>query len=94
VKIAFVVAEPRALKPSWGSAYLAGAAMRRGHDVGFVGVDDLTLADDGRLLGAVVRPKRDARSNEAIVSSLVSSVPISFQVRWLTPLSTDSRLIR
>jgi glutathione synthase len=73
MRIAFVVAEPRAQKAGWGSAYLARAALRRGHDVGFVGVDDLTLAEDGRVLGSVVRPNGTARSNEAIVASLATA---------------------
>jgi glutathione synthase len=74
MRIAFVVAEPRAQRPVWGSAHLATAAHRRGHDVGFVGVDDLTLAADGRVFGAVIRPKR-SRTSEEMVANLATTEP-------------------
>ncbi len=74
MRIAFVVAEPRAQRPVWGSAHLAAAAQRRGHDVGFVGVDDLTLAADGRVFGAIARPRRSTTSEE-LVAHLAAAEP-------------------
>jgi glutathione synthase len=56
VRLAFVVADVRDQKPDWTTVYLARAAMRAGHDVGFVDVDELTMTPDNQVVGQVVRP--------------------------------------
>lgn len=56
MRLAFLVADARVLQPTYATAYLAQAALRRGHDVCFVGVDDLTLTADNQVLALTVRP--------------------------------------
>ena len=43
MRLAFVVADVRALRPSYATTYLARTATARGHEVGFISVNDLTL---------------------------------------------------
>jgi glutathione synthase len=73
VKLAFVVADPRAQAPSFSTTYLARAAMRRGHDVGYVGVDDLTLGPDNHVTAVVRRPEGVPESNQALCDSLAAA---------------------
>jgi glutathione synthase len=56
MRIAFVVADVAQQSPTFGTLYLARAALRRGHDVSFIGVDDLTFAPDNRVLAMALAP--------------------------------------
>jgi glutathione synthase len=54
MRVLFVVNNPRGLRATHTTAYLAAAAVRRGHDVALVSVDD--LACEREVMGRVVRP--------------------------------------
>ena len=55
MRICFVVADVRDQQPSYAGIYLALAAHRRGHDVRFVSVDDLSFLDDNNVLATTTR---------------------------------------
>jgi glutathione synthase len=55
MRICFVVAEVRAQQATFTGIYLAWAAHRRGHDVRFVSVDDLSFLDDNNILAQTTR---------------------------------------
>jgi len=55
--VCVLVADVRTLKPRHGGVYLAWAAHRRGHEVRFVSVDDLSYLDDNSVLGVTVRAR-------------------------------------
>jgi glutathione synthase len=55
MRICFVVADARAQQPTYAGVYLALAGHRRGHDVRFVAVDDLSFLDDNTVLGTTRR---------------------------------------
>jgi glutathione synthase len=55
VRICFVVADIRDQQPSYAGIHLALAAHRRGHDVRFVSVDDLSFLDDNNVLATTTR---------------------------------------
>jgi glutathione synthase len=55
VRICFVVADVHNQQPTFTSVYLALAAHRRGHEVRFVSVDDLSFLDDNNVLGITTR---------------------------------------
>ena len=61
MRICFVVADIRDQQPNYAGVYLALSAHRRGHDVRFVSVDDLSFLD--YRLGDV-RVTRDATLDE------------------------------
>ncbi len=63
MRILFVVNSIRSLRPSYTTIYLAAAACRRGHEVGFVGVDD--LAHEREVTGRVVSAPADAGGTPA-----------------------------
>jgi glutathione synthase len=78
MRICFVVADVRAQQPTYAGIYLALAAHRRGVDVRFVSVDDLSFLDDNTILattrrvrhGEYARPADYARAlaaDEAVV---------------------------
>lgn len=56
MRLVFVVAETCAQRPTYGSVHLSLAALRLGHEVGFVGVDQLSLLPDGRVGALVAKP--------------------------------------
>jgi glutathione synthase len=72
MRLAFVVAEPRDQRHTFGTIYLAQAALRRGHDVGFVGIDDLSLLPDDEVVATITRPRRSAASNEELCALLAN----------------------
>jgi glutathione synthase len=72
VRLAFIVADARGQKPSWSTAWLAQAATQRGHDVGFVSVDELTLRPDNSVTARVLRPVRACVSREEMCSALAA----------------------
>jgi len=57
MRVCFVVNNVRTQRPTYTTLHLAFAAHRRGHDVGFVSVGNLSHGDDGAVTGDVVRPR-------------------------------------
>jgi glutathione synthase len=55
MRICFVVADVNDQQPTYAGVYLALAAHRRGHDVRFVSVDDLSFLDDNNVLATTTR---------------------------------------
>jgi glutathione synthase len=55
--VCFLVGDVRALRSRQGSVHLAWAAQRRGHEVRFVSVDDLSYLDDNSILGVTRRAR-------------------------------------
>src|SRR5919205_626557 len=55
--ICIIVADVRSLKSRHGSVHLAWAAQRRGHEVRFVSIDDLSYLDDNSILGITRRAR-------------------------------------
>src|SRR4030095_6071224 len=55
MRVCFVVGDVREQKPTYATVHLAVAAHRRGHDVRFVSVDDLSFLDDNNVLGTTTR---------------------------------------
>jgi len=55
MRICFVVADVRDQQPNYAGVYLALSAHRRGHDVRFVSVDDLSFLDDNNVLATTAR---------------------------------------
>jgi glutathione synthase len=55
MRICFLVSDIRTQQATYGGIYLAWAAHRRGHDVRFVSVDDLSFLDDNSVLATTVR---------------------------------------
>ena len=73
MRICFLVADVAAQQPTYGSIHLAWAAHRRGHDVRFASVDELSFLDDNNVLGTTVRARagdypRPADYHAALVS--------------------------
>ncbi|HLK90901.1 MAG TPA: hypothetical protein VKZ18_13470 [Polyangia bacterium] len=55
MRICFVVADVKGQQATFSGVYLALAAHRRGHEVRFVSVDDLSFLDDNNILGITTR---------------------------------------
>jgi glutathione synthase len=55
MRICFLVSEVKTQQATYGGIYLAWAAHRRGHDVRFVSVDDLSFLDDNSVLATTQR---------------------------------------
>jgi glutathione synthase len=55
MRICFVVADVRTQQPTFAGVYLALAAHRRGADVRFVSVDDLSFLDNNTILASTRR---------------------------------------
>jgi glutathione synthase len=55
MRACFVVADVRQQQPTFATVHLAMAAHRRGHDVRFVSIDDLSFLDDNNILGMTTR---------------------------------------
>jgi glutathione synthase len=55
VRLAFIVADVKAQRPTYATVYLAQAAMRAGHEVAFVGVDDLTMTADNQVTALMTK---------------------------------------
>src|SRR5436190_17688679 len=55
MRICFLVSDIKTQQSTYGGIYLAWAAHRRGHDVRFVSVDDLSFLDDNSVLATTVR---------------------------------------
>src|SRR5262245_36159460 len=73
MRICFVVADVRDQQPNYAGVYLAMAAHRRGHDVRFVSVDDLSFLDDNNVLATTSRVRAgDYPTNATFASALAS----------------------
>jgi len=73
MRICFVVADVRDQQPTFAGVYLALAAHRRGHDVRFVSVDDLSFLDDNNVLATTARVRAgDYPTTAAFASALAS----------------------
>jgi glutathione synthase len=73
MRICFVVADVRDQQPTYAGIYLALAAHRRGHDVRFVSVEDLSFLDDNNVLATTTRVRtgdyqRPAQYAQALAS--------------------------
>jgi glutathione synthase len=55
MRICFVVADVKDQQPTYAGIYLALAAHRRGHDVRFVSVENLSFLDDNNVLATTTR---------------------------------------
>jgi glutathione synthase len=55
MRICFLVSDVKLQQATYGGIHLAWAAHRRGHDVRFVSVDDLSFLDDNSVMAATLR---------------------------------------
>jgi glutathione synthase len=73
MRICFVVADVRAQQATFSGIYLALAAHKRGHDVRFVSVDDLSFLDDNNILATTTRVRAgDYADTSAYARALAS----------------------
>jgi glutathione synthase len=63
MRVLFVVNHPRSLRATYTTAHLAAAAVRRGHEVALVSVDE--LAHEREVTGRIVRPAAGAEHDTA-----------------------------
>ena len=73
MRICFVVAEVRAQQATFTGIYLAWAAHRRGHDVRFVSVDDLSFLDDNNILATTTRVRASDYADPAAYARALAS---------------------
>jgi glutathione synthase len=71
MRVLFVVNHSRSVRATYTTAYLAAAAVRRGHEVAFVSVDE--LAHEREVTGRVITPAAEsARDAASLAASLHS----------------------
>jgi len=73
MRICFVVADVRAQQATFTGIYLAWAAHRRGHDVRFVSVDDLSFLDDNNILATTTRVRAGDYADPAAYAHALAS---------------------
>jgi glutathione synthase len=73
MRICFVVADVREQQPTYAGIYLALAAHRRGHDVRFVSVDDLSFLDDNNVLATTARVRAGEYASPANYAHALAS---------------------
>jgi glutathione synthase len=73
MRICFVVADVRAQQATFTGIYLAWAAQRRGHDVRFVSVDDLSFLDDNNILAQTTRVRAGDYADPAAYAHALGS---------------------
>jgi glutathione synthase len=73
MRICFVVADVRAQQPTYAGVYLALAAHRRGADVRFVSVDDLSFLDNNTILASTRRVRHGDYPRPADYARALSS---------------------
>lgn len=73
MRVCFVVAAAREQQPTFTTIHLALAAHRRGHDVRFVSVDDLSFLDDNNVLGMTARVRAGAYARTADYAHALAS---------------------
>lgn len=80
MRVLFVVNNIRTLRPSYTTVYLAAAAARRGHDVAFVSVDD--LSHEREVTGRVTRlPSAASRAPASLAAALKGASAKSEEAR-------------
>jgi glutathione synthase len=57
LRLCFLVADLRSQGPTYAGVHLGWAAHRRGHEVCFVSIDDLSFLDDNAILGTTTRAR-------------------------------------
>ena len=73
MRLLFVVNQPRNLRATYTTAYLAAAALRRGHEVALVSVDE--LAHEREVTGRIIRlPAATGRDPAALVAAVRTSL--------------------
>jgi len=73
MRICFVVADVPAQQATFTGIYLAWAAHRRGHDVRFVSVDDLSFLDDNNILAQTTRVRAGDYADPAAYAHALTS---------------------
>jgi glutathione synthase len=73
MRICFVVADIQQQQPTFSGIYLALSAHRRGHDVRFVSVDDLSFLDDNNVLATTARVRAGDYATTAAYAHALSS---------------------
>lgn len=73
MRICFVVADVRAQQATYAGIHLALASHRRGHDVRFVSVDDLSFLDDNTVLATTRRVRHGDYARPAEYASALGS---------------------
>jgi glutathione synthase len=73
MRICFVVADVRGQQATFSGIYLALAAHRRGHDVRFVSVDDLSFLDDNNILAMTTRVRAGDYADQAAYARALGS---------------------
>ncbi|HEX3904742.1 MAG TPA: hypothetical protein VH853_18045 [Polyangia bacterium] len=73
MRICFVVADVRGQQATFSGIYLALAAHRRGHDVRFVSVDDLSFLDDNNILAMTTRVRAGDYADPAAYARALGS---------------------
>ena len=73
MRICLVVADIRAQQATFSGIYLALAAHRRGHDVRFVSVDDLSFLDDNNILATTTRVRAGDYADPAAYARALAS---------------------
>lgn len=78
MRVCFLVRDAKTQKPGYGTVHLAWAAHRRGHDVRFVSIDDLSFLDDNSVLATTLRVRAgDYPNPEDFHRALVSDQTVS-----------------
>jgi len=83
MRVLFVVNHPRSLRATYTTAYLAAAAVRRGHEVAFVSVDE--MAHEREVTGRVVRPAAGAGRAAATLVESLRAPGVRYEESRLTP---------
>jgi len=73
MRICFVVADVLAQQATYAGIYLALASHRRGHDVRFVSVDDLSFLDDNTVLATTRRVRHGDYAQPADYAAALAS---------------------
>jgi glutathione synthase len=73
MRICFVVADVHNQQPAFTSIYLALAAHRRGHEVRFVSVDDLSFLDDNNVVATTTRVRAGDYATPAAYARALAS---------------------
>jgi glutathione synthase len=73
VRVCFVVAAVKEQQPTYATIHLALAAHRRGHEVRFVSVDDLSFLDDNNVLGTTTRVRAGHYASPAAYAAALAS---------------------
>jgi len=80
MRVLFVVNNPRSLRPTYTTVYLAVAAQKRGHEVAFISVDD--FAHEREVTGRIVLPSPGPSGDSAsMLASLRTPAALREDVR-------------